>query len=62
MACHKHKLGRFEIIGSLRKGVFEPCTLTGIEVFSILIWLDAIKFKLLMSTSGQRASLKTAFA
>ena len=62
MACHKHKLGRFEIIGSLSKGVFEPCTSTGIEVLSILIWLDATKFKLLMSTSGQRASLKSAFA
>ena len=62
MAFHKHKLGRFEIIGSLSKGVLEPCTSTGIEVFFILIWLNAIKFKLLMSTSGQRASLKSAFA
>ena len=62
MAFHKHKLDRFKMIESLSKGVLEPCTSTGIEVFSMLTWLDATKFKLLMSTSGQRASLKSAFA
>ena len=62
MTFHKHKLDRFKMIESLSKGFLEPCTSTGIEVFSILTWLDATKFKLLMSTSGQRASLKSAFA